>query len=58
MGRFNCKVQSTLPDSARAEYHQAIVCREEKSWGHEIARLDKAQSYLKGNALCFLKLPT
>jgi BRO1-like domain len=48
-----CKAQSMIL-TARAEYHQAIVCREEKSWGHEIARLDKAQSHLK-ECIVFLK---
>ena len=48
-----CKGQSMLL-AARAEYHQAVVGREAKTWGAEIARLDKAQSHLK-DCISFLK---
>ena len=40
-----CKAQSMLL-TARAEYHQAVVSREAKAWGDELARLAKAQSHL------------
>jgi BRO1-like domain len=48
-----CKGQSMIL-SASAEYHQAVDCRENKNWGMEIARLDKAQSYLQ-ECISFLK---
>jgi hypothetical protein len=48
-----CKAQSMM-FSANAEYHQSIDCRENKQWGTEIARLDKAQSYLQ-ECISFLK---
>jgi hypothetical protein len=48
-----CKAQIMLL-TARAEYHQSIVHREAKTWGLEIARLDKAQSHLL-ECISFLK---
>lgn len=41
-----CKAQSMLL-TARAEFHQAIMHRQLSEWGKELARLSRAEIYLK-----------